>query len=650
MKPMVRIVVSLAASLVASGIVQAQPLLSPSLTVLDDFESYTSTNALSAAWSNSIGAPIIGLETNIICGGARALRMKYSLSALPRTNTVSHNFGSPQDWSSFNTITFSYGGTISNSTDNVFVQLLDHLGGVLGTFSLAGATAYTPCTNVALDLSKQSLFTNVAHHTDLHDVQWFVLGVAAGTSKGSGTIYFDNIVAGNNGNYITNPGFQDMNNDGLFGDGWNSRGVQQFQNFLPENTPGHATFYTDTNGSTGSVSWPASPAVPGTKFRLTIDADCESSWRADTRFGMEFLDTDFTTVLTQRIVGMFAYSNTPYSYKTYSMTAVVPPGVAAVRPVISYTNTLRLSSTSDRGVLDNASLVVETNKLLSIFAASIHTGLYASGYDIKYTLNGSYAHSFGAWLTTLLSTMGWRVDNRSTPGDSVLTLHDRFYRDEMPVGADTVFIGTSMGNSGLHGSTNPAVVYTNFFIGYSNLVAMSRSNGLLPMLGGGFPRDYYTSNEFYYIKKMDLLINTFDVPSANFVGAVNDGIGHIVYPMGSGDGIHYSDAGHYELFLCFVPSVFDALMAGKPTPRWSSNARFAHVTGDALQPAPLVFTPSSTVHSYSMSFRVRTTTTGTVASVISPGTTNIPTIELRTNGVAYLSSSNQLLTSSVPVL
>ena len=109
-----------------------------------------------------------------------------------------------------------------------------------------------------------------------------------------------------------------------------------------------------------------------------------------------------------------------------------------------------------------------------------------------------------------------------------------------------------MGNSGLHGSTNPGAIYTNFFAGYSNLVAMSRTNGLLPMVGCGFPRDLYTTNEFAWVKKMDLLINTFDVPSANFVGATDNGIGHIVPYLGSGDGIHFSDAGHYELFLCFV--------------------------------------------------------------------------------------------------
>src|SRR5207248_541715 len=108
--------------------------------------------------------------------------------------------------------------------------------------------------------------------------------------------------------------------------------------------PGNATFYSDTTGNTGGVFWAASPAVPGTKYRLSVDADCESLWRADTQFGIEFLDSDYTTVITQRIVTMFAYTNTPFTYKTYSMTAIAPPGVAAVRPVISYNNSVHQST------------------------------------------------------------------------------------------------------------------------------------------------------------------------------------------------------------------------------------------------------------------------------------------------------------------
>ena len=91
-----------------------------------------------------------------------------------------------------------------------------------------------------------------------------------------------------------------------------------------------------------------------------------------------------------------------------------------------------------------------------------------------------------------------------------------------------------------------------------------------------------------------------------------------------GDGLHPNDAGHYEMFLTIVPSVFDALKAGKPTPQWGNRSRFVRIFGDPNQSAPLSFTPGSTVHSFSMSFRVRASATGTVASVTLPGFCRAP--------------------------
>jgi hypothetical protein len=85
------------------------------LQLIDDFESYPNTNALAAVWPISAGSPTLGLETNIICGGTQAMRLKYALSISVNTNTVARNFGSPQDWSGYNIITFNYGGASGNS-------------------------------------------------------------------------------------------------------------------------------------------------------------------------------------------------------------------------------------------------------------------------------------------------------------------------------------------------------------------------------------------------------------------------------------------------------------------------------------------------------------------------------------------------------
>jgi lysophospholipase L1-like esterase len=626
----------------------AQTLLVPQKVLLDDFESYPSTNALVAVWTNFVGNGTIGLETNIIYEGTKALRLKYSVGSSPNTNTVIYRFPSPQNWSTNNSIWFSHGGAVGNSTDNLIVQIFDHLDGLLGSYVISGGTVTSPYANVRVDLGYRPAFTNAIHQTDLSDVQAIALGVVAGTSRGSGTVYFDNLVVGNNGNLVGNPGFRDLDNSGSFGDGWNSFGVQQFQNFLPNGNPGHATFYSDINGNTGAVIYPASPVIPGAKYRLSVDINCESLWHATTTFGVQFVGDDNTTVLTQRVVNMYRFIDAPHSYKTASMFTTAPTGVSGIRPWIAYSDSWRQSGGSQqRAVLDNVVLAVETNRVLSIFGASIHQGLTTSAVGIHYMINGSYAHSFGALLTSTMATNGWRVANQSIPGDTTTSLRARFYTDESPLGADIAFIGLSMGNEGLPGSTNPIIIYDKFYNGITNLIAMTRSNNTLPLVGCGFPRDAYTSNEIVWLKKMDLALNTLDVPTINFFGATDNGIGKMLPLLSSGDGIHFNDAGHYELYLCFVPSVFDALMAGKKTPRWSDNRRFAQVTGDPLQPAPLTFSPPTAVHSFSFSFRVRSAGAGTIASISLPGTNATPTVEIQPTGFVYNSSGGQSIASTV---
>lgn len=627
---------------------QAQDPVLPWQSAIEDFESYPDTNALVTVWTNFVGNGTINLETNFIYEGRLALRLRYTLGSVPNTNLFIRRFETPQDWSSANVIGLSFGGALNNSTDNVMVKLLDHLDGVLGTFLITGGTTVAPFTNWVFDLSNKAAFTNVANQTDLRDVQALVLGASGGTSRGTGTLYFDKLYVGHNGNLITNPGFLDLDSDGTFGDSWNSFGVQQFQNFLPNLNPGHATFYSGTSGNTGGVSWATSPAVPGAKYRLSVDMRVETDWHALARFGVEFLGPD-NTVITQRVIPIYPNHLYPnrFAYTRCSMTAFVPSDVTNIRPRIDYINSVRQTGNSQRGMLDNAVLAVESNKLLSIFGASIHKGLTTSAFNSHYNINGSYAHSFGAYLTSTMATQGWNVVNQSVPGDNTLSLTARYYTDETPLGADVDFIGLSMGNEGLPGSTNPVIIFNQFYKGITNLVAMSRTNGMLPIVGCGFPRDAYTSNEIVWLKKMDLALNALDVPTVNFFGATDNGIGKMLTPLSSGDGIHFNDAGHYELYLCFVPSVFDALMAGKKTPRWSGNRRFAQVTGDPLQPAPLSFDATSPIHSFSFSFRVRSTGLGTIASINLPGTNATPTIEIQPTGFVYNSSDGQSIASAI---
>jgi PKD repeat protein/lysophospholipase L1-like esterase len=282
-----------------------------------------------------------------------------------------------------------------------------------------------------------------------------------------------------------------------------------------------------------------------------------------------------------------------------------------------------------------------------IFGSSVAEGYNALGTYNGQATNGSLAHSYAALLTQTMAPGGWWVMNRSIGGNDTADAIGRFARD-VPVGIDEIFIGLSLGNEGLHGSPNPQALCNQFYSGISNLIAMTYQNGSLPLLGGVYPRDEFTLNEYSYLKSMVLRFNALGVPHVNFLGATDDGQGHWLPSLSSGDGLHPNDAGHYEMFLAIVPSVFDAFKAGKPTPQWGNRSRFVRIVADPNQSAPLSFTPGSTVHSFSMSFRVRTSATGTVASVTLPGYHSPqPSIEITATDFVYVSTGGQVVSSGV---
>jgi len=289
--------------------------------------------------------------------------------------------------------------------------------------------------------------------------------------------------------------------------------------------------------------------------------------------------------------------------------------------------------------------------VLSVLGSSVAKGYFSSGSINNQLTNGSFLNSYAADLTTNQADNGWLVVNQSVAGDTTHLVINRFYTDEVPVHADEDLIGLSLGNEGLGGAANPQAIYNQFFTGITNLIAMSRANNILPLVAHQYPKDVYSAREYVYLKKMDLQLNTLNAPGVNFLGATDDGAGHWVnnafINLGSGDGTHPSDAGHFEMFMTIVPSVFDAIKNGKPTPQWGNKMKFLRIAGDASQSAPLSLTPSLIMHSFSISFRVRSTTTGTVASVTLPSSSLHPTVEITATGLAYRGINGALNNSGV---
>ena len=245
-----------------------------------------------------------------------------------------------------------------------------------------------------------------------------------------------------------------------------------------------------------------------------------------------------------------------------------------------------------------------------VFGSSVANGWNGGGI----ITNGSYAGGYAGLLTTFMDPTPWTVTNSSVPGNNTTLALARFDTDAVPVNPDVIVIGLSLANEGLTTNPDSEAVFESFRSGMTNLIHRSRTNGFYPGVTLVYPNNNYLSNHYAYVKRMNLLMNTWDVPSVNMLGALDNGQGGWVNGYWS-DALHPNTAGHQEMFYAIVPSLFDAIVSGKTNPPILTGTHgFARLEGTNAQ--PLAFTPSNTMHSFNLALRVRTTATGTVAAVV----------------------------------
>jgi len=178
-----------------------------------------------------------------------------------------------------------------------------------------------------------------------------------------------------------------------------------------------------------------------------------------------------------------------------------------------------------------------------------------------------------------------------------------------------VVIALSLANEGIFEAQTTAekdAIFQQYADGIKALVTKARQQNIAPVVTLCYPRSVYTPVEYGYIKRMNILLSSMDVPTVNFLGATEDGGGHFAKGFMFNDK-HPNASGHREMLLSFVPTLFEALEKDKPAPSIPSGTRgFARITGAG---APLTFTSDSTMHSFAVSLMVRTQGDGTVVAV-----------------------------------
>jgi len=208
---------------------------------------------------------------------------------------------------------------------------------------------------------------------------------------------------------------------------------------------------------------------------------------------------------------------------------------------------------------------------------------------------------------------GWEVLNCSRGGDRTERLMRRYEPELLPVKPGYVFIGLSLANEGLRRLSGDTMekkqeVCDTFTTGMKAIIERIRKDGMDVAMGLNYPHDVYTREDYELLKQKNLEMNGWDVPSANFLGAVDDGRGHWVTGYNA-DGGHPNAAGHLEMFYAIVPPLFEALEAGKGTPKRILEQDNGWKT-DADEGNYLCFDSEFAIHSHAVYFRFRSSGDG----------------------------------------
>jgi len=246
-------------------------------------------------------------------------------------------------------------------------------------------------------------------------------------------------------------------------------------------------------------------------------------------------------------------------------------------------------------------------RTIAVLGSSVAAG-WVTSRESRYDLQNGYAYR----LQRLLEPRGWNVVNVSTPGDTTSKVLARMERDLRRVRPGYVLIGLAMTNEGLE-TEPPDKVLQGYTAGLRKIIDTCRESGMVPVVGLCYANDNFDRTHYDAIKRMNGLINTWDVPGINLLGPLDNGHGRFIEGY-TFDLDHPDDVGHAEMFYAVVPSLFDALAVNKPLPTFAPTE--GHTTVDATETGPPIsYVPNDVMHSFAMAFDVRTSAPGRIATI-----------------------------------
>ncbi|GAB3298301.1 GDSL-type esterase/lipase family protein [Hymenobacter tenuis] len=344
-------------------------------------------------------------------------------------------------------------------------------------------------------------------------------------------------------------------------------------------------------------------------------------------------------------------SSPPGTWLKVEATATIPAGTAFVQAAAVWRNP---AGPAGSVLFDDLMLApyqppLVLNPLKLVYmGSSVPTGTGA-------TNNNGYTSIYSSLLAQRAAAgtgQPWVTANISVPGNNTLNVLDRYERDLLPQQAKYVVFALALGNEGILGGGQP--IFDQFRTNMTALIRRARADGMVPVVTNTYTRNDYTATEYAFVKHINLLIHGWNVPSVNLLGAVDDvsGLGHWA-PGYWSDALHPNDRGHQELAYTLVPSLFDALKAGKPLPSRRPTATnkgitLAKTTG---QPTTLLrLEPEEAVHPFTQAIRFKTSSPGRLIEIRDSAGIAAGTISIASNGkLLYTSAKGRSIAGTVKV-
>lgn len=246
---------------------------------------------------------------------------------------------------------------------------------------------------------------------------------------------------------------------------------------------------------------------------------------------------------------------------------------------------------------------------ITVMGSSVSNGQGAEnneGYAFMYDKLLSERHSSG------LSDNNFYISNIAINGNSTVNLLERYDDLEREFGRYVIF-AVSLGNEGIHGASDQEAVYSQFLSNMQTLISKAREDGKIPVVMNNYTRADFNDDDYSYIIRMNDEIASWDVPSVNMLGAIDDGAGHWAsgYDIPT-DIYHPNTAGHREFFHAMPPSLFDALASGKTL---TMERTIADEPCPIKGSSTISFVPEGTVHSFTLALTAYMNEDGVLASV-----------------------------------